>query len=361
MNYQAVTIATSTPYQVIIGDDLLNECGAIISREIKPCRAALISDTNVMRLYGEKAASSLENSGFKVSSFSFPAGEKSKTPNTLFEILDFLASNEFDRSDVVIALGGGVTGDIAGFASAIYMRGMKLVQIPTSLLAMVDSSVGGKTGVDLDKGKNLVGAFKQPQLVICDTKVLSSLPNEQFACGMAEVIKYAMICDAKLFELLNETQGRTAFSEDKLKSVISRCVEIKGEIVTRDEFDNGERQLLNFGHTLGHAVEKVSDFEIGHGQAVGIGMVMMTALSEKLGICESGTKARLIEVLKSFELPTETDFSMSALAGALVLDKKRRGDNITIIMTEKIGACFYKSVPISEFEGYLNKLGEEQP
>ncbi|MBP8639797.1 MAG: 3-dehydroquinate synthase [Oscillospiraceae bacterium] len=361
MNYQAVTIATSVPYKVIIGDNLLEECGEIISREIKPCRAALISDENVMSLYGEKVSSSLENAGFKVSSFSFPAGEKSKTPDTLFEILDFLASNEFDRSDVVIALGGGVTGDIAGFASAIYMRGMKLVQIPTSLLAMVDSSVGGKTGVDLDKGKNLVGAFKQPQLVICDTEVLETLPNEQFACGMAEIIKYAMICDEKLFELLYETKERTAFSEDTLKGVISRCVEIKGGIVTRDEFDNGERQLLNFGHTIGHAIEKLSGYKIGHGQAVGIGMVMMTAISERLDICQSGTKSRLVELLESYELPTQTDFSVKALADAVVLDKKRRGDNITIIMTEKIGSCFYKSVPISEIEVLLNELGEEQP
>lgn len=360
MNYKAITIGTSAPYSVIIGDDLLKDCGEIISREIKPCRAALISDENVMSLYGEQVSFSLEKEGFRVYAFSFPAGEKSKTPDTLFEILDFLASNEFDRSDVVIALGGGVTGDIAGFASAIYMRGMKLVQIPTSLLAMVDSSVGGKTGIDLEKGKNLVGAFKQPQLVICDTKVLSSLPNEQFACGMGEVIKYAMICDEKLFALLSETRGRTAISEDTLKSIISRCVEIKGDIVSRDEFDNGERQLLNFGHTIGHAIEKVSDYKMGHGQAVGIGMAMMTDLCEKLGICQSGTKTRLVEVLSKFEIPYETDYSAKALSDAMVMDKKRRGDEIALVMTEKIGSCFYKKFAISEIEGFLQMLKEER-
>lgn len=360
MNFKALTIGTSEPYSVIIGEDLLKDCGEIISREIKPCRAALISDENVMSLYGKQAAASLENAGFCVCSFSFPAGEKSKTPETLFEILDFLASNEFDRSDVVVALGGGVAGDIAGFASAIYMRGMKLVQIPTSLLAMVDSSVGGKTGIDLEKGKNLVGAFKQPKLVLCDTRVLSSLPNEQFACGMAEVIKYAMICDEKLFDLLSKTHGRTEISEDMLKSIISRCVEIKGGIVSRDEFDNGERQLLNFGHTIGHAIENLSAYKLGHGQAVGIGMVMMTDISEKLGMCKSGTKARLVEVLKSFELPTATDFSAQALARTVVMDKKRRGNEITLVMAEKIGACVCKNTPVSELEGLMNMLKGER-
>lgn len=360
MNYKAVTIGTKEPYPVIIGDNLLSECGEIISGEIKPCRAALISDENVMSLYGQNVAASLEGARFSVSVFTFPAGELSKTPETLFSILDFLAMNEFDRSDVIVALGGGVVGDIAGFASAIYMRGMQLVQIPTSLLAMVDSSVGGKTGVDLEKGKNLVGAFKQPSIVICDAEVQKSLPDEQFACGMGEIIKYAMICDEKLFELLSQTSGRKALSEETRKNIISRCVEIKGDIVARDEFDKGERQLLNFGHTIGHAVEKLSDYKIGHGQAVGIGMAMMTDISEKLGLCPAGTKNRLIEVLKKFELPYASDFSPKALADAIVMDKKRRGDEITLIMTEKIGTCFCKNVAVSEIEGLMNMLKEER-
>lgn len=359
MNYKAVTIKTKEPYPVIIDDKLLGECGKIISKEIKPCRAALISDENVISLYGQSVTTSLENAGFHVREYAFPAGEKSKTPETLFSILDFLATNEFDRSDVVVALGGGVVGDIAGFASAIYMRGMKLVQIPTSLLAMVDSSVGGKTGVDLEKGKNLVGAFKQPQLVICDAQALKSLPNEQFSCGMGEIIKYAMISDAELFDLLSETGGRTAISEETLKNIISRCVQIKGDIVSRDEFDNGERQLLNFGHTIGHAIEKVSDYKIGHGQAVGIGMAMMTDLCEKLGICPSGTKNRLVDVLQKFDLPYTTDISAKDLSNAIVMDKKRRGDEITLIMTEKIGSCFYKNYPISEVEGLIHTIMED--
>jgi len=360
MNYQAVTIGTKEPYPVIIGDNLLGKCGDIISREIKPCRAALISDENVMSLYGQNVTASLKKAGFRVCAYAFPAGEKSKTPETLFAILDFMASNEFDRSEIVVALGGGVVGDVAGFASAIYMRGMKLVQIPTSLLAMVDSSVGGKTGVDLEKGKNLVGAFKQPSLVICDAHVQKSLSDEQFTCGMGEIIKYAMICDEKLFELLSLARGRTGISEETLKNIISRCVEIKGDIVSKDEFDKGERQLLNFGHTVGHAIEKLSDYKIGHGQAVGIGMAMMTEISEKLGLCPAGTKTRLIEVLRKFDLPYLTDFLPKELAAAIVMDKKRRGDEITLIMTEKIGTCFCKSIPVSEIEGLLNIIKEER-
>jgi len=360
MNYQAVTIRTKEPYSVVIGDGLLQECGKIITKEIKPCRAALISDENVMSLYGQSVTASLEDADFRVCACAFPAGEKFKTPETLFAILDFLAANEFDRSDVVIALGGGVAGDVAGFASAIYMRGMKLVQIPTSLLAMVDSSVGGKTGVDLEKGKNLVGAFKQPLLVICDAQVLESLPDEQFSCGMGEIIKYAMISDAKLFDLLSETNGRTEISEYTIKNIISRCVEIKGDIVSRDEHDNGERQLLNFGHTIGHAVEKVSDYKIGHGQAVGIGMAMMTDLCEKLGICPSGTKMRLVDVLQKFDLLYSTDFSAKAISDAMVMDKKRRGDEITLIVTEKIGTCFCKNFPISEIEGLIHTIKEDR-
>lgn len=361
MDYKTVSVKTKEPYSVIIGKGLLSSCGEIISSGIKPCRAALISDETVMSIYGQGVKSSLEGAGFSVRAFAFPAGEKSKTPETLFAILDFLASNEFDRSDLIVALGGGVTGDTAGFAAAIYMRGMKLVQIPTSLLAMVDSSVGGKTGIDLEKGKNLVGAFKQPKLVICDTEVLKTLPDEQFACGMGEIIKYAMISDAELFERLEKTDGKSGFSEENLRSIISRCVEIKGAVVSGDEFDNGERQLLNFGHTIGHALEKRSCYTLGHGQAVGIGMAMMTDISERLGICANGSKERLVELLQKFGLPYETEFSAKALAEAIVMDKKRRGDEITLVLPKGIGSCFCKSFPILEIEGLLGMIrGERQ-
>ncbi|NCB74279.1 MAG: 3-dehydroquinate synthase [Clostridia bacterium] len=350
MDYKTVLVRTNEPYSIIIGEGLLNRCGELISALTPPCRAALISDETVMGLYGPNVKTSLEAAGFSVHSFAFPAGEKSKTPETLLEILDFLASSGFDRSDLVVALGGGVVGDTAGFASAIYMRGMKLVQIPTSLLAMVDSSVGGKTGIDLNSGKNLVGAFKQPKLVICDTQALKTLPEEQFACGMGEIIKYAMISDAELFEFLSKANGKCALSDEILKGIISLCAKIKADIVSADEFDNGERQLLNFGHMIGHAVEKRSGYTLGHGQAVGIGMTMMTEISEELGFCPEGTWKRLVELLVKFGLPHKTDFTARELAETIIMDKKRRGDEITLVMPKKIGACFCKSFKIYEAE-----------
>ncbi len=360
MDLIKLQIETKEPYPVLIGAGLLKNCGKIISGEMKPFRAAVISDENVMSLYGKTVETSLKDAGFQVSSFAFPAGEKSKTPETLFEILNVLAENGFDRCDVVVALGGGVTGDIAGFASAVYMRGMKLVQIPTSLLAMADSSVGGKTAVDLPQGKNMAGAFKQPQIVICDTQVLSSLSEEQFSCGMAEVVKYAMICDEELFKLLCDANGKDGLDDDALIRVISRCVDIKGKIVSRDEFDIGERRLLNFGHTVGHAVEKCSGYTLNHGQAVGIGMTVMTDISEKLGLCLSGTKESLIKVLSAFEISSTTDFSAKALFEGIISDKKRSGEEIALVLTKKVGECICRSYPISEVEELIRMSVEAQ-
>lgn len=360
MGITKLLIETKEPYPVLIGSGLLKNCGSIISEEIKPFRAALISDDKVMSLYGKCVKASLSEAGFEVTSYAFPAGEKSKTPQTLFEILNLLAEKGFDRSDVVVALGGGVTGDIAGFASAIFMRGMKLVQIPTSLLAMVDSSVGGKTAVDLPQGKNLAGAFKQPQIVICDTEVLSSLPEEQFSCGMAEVIKYAMICDEELFELLSEAKGKRGLKSETLIRVIARCVEIKGKIVSCDEFDIGERRLLNFGHTIGHAVEKCSGYMLSHGEAVGIGMTVMTDISEKLGLCPAGTKEGLIKVLKAYGLPSSTEYSAGALFEGVISDKKRSGDEIALVLAKKIGECVCRDFQISEVESLIRMSVEGQ-
>jgi len=350
MGTVTVTIDTTKPYNVLIGENLISACGTMISKEIKPCRAVVISDENVMNIYGQAVLKSLKNQGFQVSTFSFPAGEKSKTPETLMDILDFLAVNGFDRSDLVIALGGGVTGDLAGFASAVYMRGMKLVQIPTTLLAMVDSSVGGKNGVNLTQGKNLAGTFKQPDLVICDTLVIGSLYDEQFSCGMAEVIKYAMICDEELFDQLMSFKGRNGLSGEVLINIIARCVNIKGKIVSKDEFDQGDRHLLNFGHTIGHAIEKCSGYYVNHGQAVAIGMTIITDISEKLGFCEIGTKDKLLKVLNNFGLPYTTALEYKLIYEAILTDKKRGGDAIKLVLPKKAGDCFCKRFYIKEVE-----------
>lgn len=358
MDNVTVAIKTKKPYPVKIGIDMLNKCGELISAEIKPCRAAVISDENVMRLYGQPVRESLEEAGYRASSFAFPAGEKSKTPQTLFKMLDFLAENGFDRSDAVVALGGGVTGDLAGLAAALYMRGINFVQIPTSLLAMVDSSVGGKTAVNLEQGKNLAGVFKQPELVLCDVKALKSLSDGEFSCGMAEIIKYAVICDEELFDFLCGIDGRKALSQEALIKIITRCIEIKGGIVERDEFETGERRLLNFGHTIGHAIEKCCGYSISHGQAVGIGMTIMTDISEKLGFCQNGEKERLIKTLRNFDLPFETRLSADVLCDAVMSDKKRSGDKIVLVLPKQIGDCVCRSFCISEAEGLI-RMGLE--
>ena len=255
---KTVTVQASTNYSVIVGQNLLAQTGEYIIQISKPCKVAVISDSNVFPIYGNILENSLTSSGFRVCHYVFSAGESQKNSTTYLEILNFLAENTFTRSDMIIALGGGVTGDIAGFAAATYLRGIPYVQIPTSLLAMVDSSVGGKTAIDLKYGKNLAGAFYQPEFVLCDIDSLQTLPEEFFTDGMAEVIKYAMIYDESMESLI------CGGAKDNIQNLIARCIEIKSEIVHLDEFEGGLRKILNFGHTAGHGVEARSEYTISH-------------------------------------------------------------------------------------------------
>lgn len=306
-------------------------------------KAALIADDTVDRLYGDKATSSLEDAGFSVVRHTFPAGERSKNLQTFAGILNFLAERELTRSDTIIALGGGVTGDMAGFAAACYLRGISFVQLPTTLLADVDSSVGGKTAVDLPAGKNLAGAFHQPSAVWIDTDCLATLPAEIYVDGAAECIKYGILTDPELFALFSEGRDR-----EETGRVIARCVKIKADYVCRDEHDNGVRQFLNLGHTVGHAVEKYSDYGIRHGYAVAVGMAVMARYGEREGITEPGTAARVEETLIRAGLPVQTDFSAEELAAAALTDKKRRGGEITLVIPERIGRCCLRTVPVGE-------------
>ena len=264
---KTVKVSASKEYEVIIGSGLLLSAGEKI-RAVAPKaeKAAIVSDDNVAPIYLEKVEKSLQAQGFQVCSFVFPHGEGSKNGRTYLEILNFMAANHISRSDLAIALGGGVVGDITGFAAATYLRGIKYVQLPTSLLAMVDSSVGGKTAIDLDEGKNLAGAFCQPELVLCDLDTLQTLSPDFFTDGCAEVLKYGVLGDRVLFDHLKE-RGQDFDRE----YVISRCVEMKRDYVCEDEFDNGVRRKLNLGHTIGHAIEKCSDYTIPHGHAVAAG------------------------------------------------------------------------------------------
>ena len=342
---KTICVNASHQYDVMIGSGVLSHLGDLLSERYKGTTTVIVSDHNVYKLYGEQATKSLEAAGHRVLHFVFPAGEAHKTIQTYGEIVEFLAKNHVTRSDILIALGGGVTGDMAGFAAATYLRGIPYVQIPTSLLAMVDSSVGGKTAIDLSVGKNLVGAFYQPSLVLCDIEALNTLPKENFLEGCAEIIKYAILYDADLFKHL-QAHG-TNFDREY---VISRCVELKRDVVAQDEFDIGARQKLNYGHTFGHGIELNSDFTISHGKAVAIGMVIAAKSGIQLGLCNQETFQLIAQIIRQFELPTTTDYSAEALSQAALSDKKRFGDHIHLIIPKKIGECVIYRAPVEDLQ-----------
>ena len=342
-NLRTIPVNTSPAYAVTIGPGLLRQCGRLVREVISPCRAAVITDSAVGPLYLDAVEAGLAEAGFAVSVFTFPAGEGSKTMETLSSILEFLVGERLTRTDCVIALGGGVTGDMAGFAAAVYLRGIRYVQLPTTLLSAVDSSVGGKTAIDLRAGKNLAGAFLQPAAVLCDTDCLKTLPAAVFAGGAAEAVKTGVLCDESLFALF-ETGRLTAAPEE----VIARCVAYKAGVVERDEREQGERKLLNLGHTIGHAIEKCSNYTIPHGQAVAAGLAMMARSAEALGWTAEPIARRIASALSALGLPTGMDYSPEALAEAALSDKKRAGDDITIVVPEKIGRCALKKLPVTE-------------
>lgn len=352
-NMKKIHINASKEYDVLISRGILESCGELIGEVIPKCRAAVISDDKVFALYGDIVKQSLEKSGFETVSYTFENGEKSKNIGTYTEILEFLAENRLTRTDVVVALGGGVTGDMAGFAAATYLRGIKFVQIPTTFLAAVDSSVGGKTGVNLLAGKNLVGAFHQPSLVICDTDTLETLEEETFSDGVAEAIKCGMIRNKELFEKMSGD-----FKSD-IEEVIAACISIKRDVVVNDEFDTGLRQLLNFGHTIGHAIEKCSAFKITHGHAVAIGMVIISRAAEKCGLCGKGISAAIEKTLKKCGLPTSCSYSAEELYSVTLSDKKRAGNSVTLVVPEKIGSCVLHKVTTEELLKYIEKGLEE--
>lgn len=346
---KCITVSASSSYDVLVGRGLLRDAGRIVRAVVNAPLAVLVSDSTVDSLWGNVAAESLAAANFRVLRYTFPAGEASKNTVEYIKMLEFFAANGVDRSSVIVALGGGVTGDLAGFAAATYLRGIAVVQIPTTVLACVDSSVGGKTAVDLAAGKNLVGAFCQPRAVICDPDLLDTLPREIFLDGCAEIIKYGMIFDRSLLDML---EGPDFDREE----VIARCIAIKRDIVCRDEFDNGDRQLLNFGHTLGHAIEKLSDYTLSHGRAVAAGMAMMTRACAALGICGREDAELLDQKLRSFELPVGCEFSPESIALAASGDKKRRGNTVTLVVVKCAGKCILNPVSLEKVEEYA-RLG----
>ena len=326
----SVRVRAGKPYDVFIGSGISSAIPKKIKEFSKGNRALVVSDDRVFPLHGEKLCLELIKSGIDTKTFVFKNSETSKNINTLSDILEFAAVNLFSRDCIFIALGGGVTGDITGLAASLYMRGVPYIQVPTTLLAMTDSSVGGKTAVDLKAGKNLMGAFYQPACVLCDTSYLDTLPEEIFCDGMAEVIKYGMIYDKNLFDSLYDKN----FDREK---VIERCVSLKASCVALDEFDRGERKKLNFGHTVGHALELLSNYKITHGQAVSAGMCRITKAAAKKGLCDENCFDRLFELLSLYGLKTDCPYPTDELMKGIKRDKKRENNLVSLVIPREIG------------------------
>ncbi len=345
---QKVTVTASRSYDILIGSGLIRRLGEEAKKLGKVQTVCLVSESNVYPLHGAAAESSLRQAGFRVVSFVFPAGEASKNGQTYLELLNFLAKSGLTRSDLLVALGGGVVGDLTGFAAATFLRGIRLIQVPTTLLAAVDSSVGGKTAIDLPAGKNLAGAFYQPSLVLCDTDTLNTLPRDVFLDGCAEVIKYGVIYDRKFFDYLN-----AAGPEFDREKVIRRCVELKRDVVAQDEFDTGSRMKLNLGHTVGHGVEVRSEFAISHGKAVSIGMAIVSRAAAVRRILSRQDAAAIEATLSAYGLPVRTDYGADELIAYMLSDKKRSGGTVSLIIPTAIGCCQIVPTPVEELKAFL--------
>lgn len=343
-----ITVKASKNYSVLIGSGLHQEAGNYAVSLGKTGKAVIISDSNVWPLYGGVVEKSLRTAGFDCYNYVFPAGESSKNGDTFLSILNHLAQLHITRSDILIALGGGVVGDMTGFVAATYLRGISYIQIPTTLLAMVDSSVGGKTAIDLPAGKNLAGAFYQPSMVICDIDSLNTLPDSIFRDGCAEVIKYGVLYDPALFAHL-QANGQHFDRE----MVVSRCVELKRDVVADDEFDRGARQKLNLGHTIGHSIELNSNFSISHGQAVAIGMAIVSKAGFTNGICCKETYERISAILDLFGLPRKTDCTAETIYTSALNDKKRTGDTVNLIIPKRIGDCIIHPTDILQLLSFI--------
>lgn len=343
MQQRVIPVRVREGYQVVIGGGLLRESGRLLRETLGDCRLAVVTDSNVATLYLKPVLASLTEAGFDACFYAFPAGEARKRLDTLSGMLEFFADQHLTRKDCVVALGGGVTGDMAGFAAGCYLRGVRFAQIPTTLLAAVDSSVGGKTAVDLAAGKNLAGLFHQPSIVICDTDTFATLTPDEFANGAAEAIKTGILDDEALFSLFESGDVRANIQE-----IVAQCVAFKAKIVEEDETETGIRKTLNLGHTAGHAIERCSDYTIPHGHAVGAGLAIIARASERLGWATAPIARRIEAALTRNGLPITTNFTPEALAEAALSDKKRAGGTITIVVPRSIGDCALIDIPVGQ-------------
>lgn len=345
---KTVHIKASREYDVIIDRGIIDRVGAELRKISKAKKAVVVSGETVFPIYGERVIKSLESEGFEVLRFIHKTGEGAKSVAVYGELLNFLASNHVSASDMLVALGGGVTGDLTGFAAATFLRGMEFIQVPTTLLAAVDSSVGGKTAINLDAGKNLAGCFYQPSAVLCDPDTLETLSPADYRCGCAEVIKYGVLGNYEFFTELENTP-----IPEQVEHVIEVSVSMKRDVVENDEFDKGLRRLLNLGHSFGHAVEKCSNFEIHHGDAVSIGMAAIMRASCSKGICTAESRDRVISLLRRNGLPTETEYSLDELYAASTSDKKIASGKMHLVVPEEIGKCRIVPMPVAEMRDWM--------
>lgn len=339
-----VNVKVSTRYDVIIGENVSQMLGEKIKELFGDAKVMIVSDMNVYSLHYKTIKKILSKSKIRTECFVVQPGEKSKSPKNLTRLLERLAAKNFTKSDIILAFGGGVVGDLSGLAGALYLRGIGVIQMPTTLLAAVDSSVGGKTAVNLSEGKNLVGVYNHPELVLCDTNFLDTLPDKIFADGMAEVIKYGVIADELLFDKVKNGNVR-----DDIEDIIARCVEIKRDFVMDDEFDRGRRQKLNFGHTFGHAIEKASDYIYSHGTAVAMGMVKAAEFSYRCRIFPRDVTAQIELACKNNNLKTECPFETHALVKYICKDKKISGGRISFVAPRFIGRCDIVKLSVDKF------------
>ncbi|MEA4823389.1 MAG: 3-dehydroquinate synthase [Clostridiaceae bacterium] len=350
---KTIDVHASGSYTVTIDSCLLSRSGDYAAALVRGRHATLVSDTNIFPLHGQTVRASLILAGFLVDTFIIPAGEGSKSTENLIALAESCANVGLTRADLLVALGGGVVGDLTGLGAALYLRGLPFLQLPTTLLADVDSSVGGKTAVNLPQGKNLFGAFHQPAAVLCDTDALSTLPDRDFADGCAEVIKYAVLCGGELAALAE------AGIRENLGDIIALCVAYKRDIVERDEFDRGERQLLNLGHTLGHAIEQASGYTVSHGRGVAAGLCMVSRAAARLGICAEETVRHAETLCRRYHLPTDSDFPDETLYNAALLDKKRGADRISLILPHAFGDCRVTPVDLPFLRRLISLSHEE--
>jgi len=347
---QCINVETNPNYTVTIGQDILQD--ATLYADACGSECIIVSDSNVARLYLPRVRAAIAAAGLRVGEVIFPAGEPYKTLATASKLLDAFAQFKLTRSGVVLALGGGVTGDLAGFAAAVWLRGVPVIQLPTTLLAMVDSAVGGKTGVDLPCGKNLIGAFHQPRKVLADISTLQTLQEEQHLDGIAEMLKAGIIRDPELFaQLLSAPQS--ALSEE----AIARSVSIKAAIVAADEFETGERKLLNLGHTAAHAIEKVSNYHVSHGQAVAMGLMLVADAGLRHGITSESCRDAIVEALSRCNLPLLSPYQIEELLPAMGHDKKRSGSKITLVVPREIGHCELLQLAVEDLPAFWGAKG----